>query len=83
MPEGIEVTVNGRAVRVAAGTSAVAAIALAGLAACRTSATGEPRGPLCGMGICFECRASVDGEAHVRTCQVVCKQGMVIATDAA
>jgi sarcosine oxidase subunit alpha len=35
------------------------------------------------MGICFECRALVDGEAHVRTCQVVCKPGMTIAIDAA
>jgi hypothetical protein len=83
MPEAIEVTVNGRAVRVAPGTSAAAAIALGGFAACRTSVTGELRAPLCGMGICFECRATVDGEAQVRTCQVVCRTGMVIATDAA
>ncbi|MGA2182447.1 MAG: (2Fe-2S)-binding protein [Bryobacteraceae bacterium] len=82
MPDGIEVRVNGRPVRVAAGTSVTAAIALAGFTACRTSVSGEPRAPLCGMGICFECRASVDGEAHVRTCQVVCKPGMAIATDA-
>ncbi len=83
MPEGVEVTVNGRLVRVAPGTCAVAAIALAGFTVCRTSVNGEPRAPLCGMGICFECRASVDGETHVRTCQVVCKPGMVISTDAA
>ncbi|MGA3027889.1 MAG: 2Fe-2S iron-sulfur cluster-binding protein [Bryobacteraceae bacterium] len=82
MPDGIEVAVNGRPVWVAPGTSVAAAIALAGFAACRTSITGEPRAPLCGMGICFECRASVDGEAHVRTCQVLSKPGMVIVTDA-
>lgn len=36
----------------------------------RLSVTGEPRGPLCGMGICFECRATIDGKPHVRTCQM-------------
>src|SRR5215470_1169611 len=30
----------------------------------RTSVSGELRGPLCGMGICYECR----NESHVRTC---------------
>jgi len=35
------------------------------MAETRTSVTGEPRGPLCGMGICFECRTA-SGE---RTCQ--------------
>ena len=82
MAEEIEIVVNGRPVRVAAGTSATAAILIAGFTATRTSVTGEPRGPLCGMGICFECRASIDGHAHVRTCQVICRPGMEISTDA-
>jgi len=81
MPEQIEVVVNGRDVRVAAGTSAAAAVVLAGFAACRASVSGEPRAPLCGMGVCFECRATVDGVAQMRTCQVACRPGMVITTD--
>lgn len=36
----------------------------------RRSVSGEPRGPLCGMGICFECRATVSGVPHRRTCQI-------------
>ena len=36
----------------------------------RTSVAGEPRGPLCGMGICHECRVTVDGEAHVLACML-------------
>ncbi len=81
MPDNIEVTVNGRAVRVAPGTTAAAAVALAGFTASRTSVGGELRAPLCGMGICFECRATVDGVAHTRTCQVQCKSGMAITAD--
>ena len=36
--------------------------------------------PLCGMGICFQCRVTVDGVAHVRSCQVVCREGMEVRT---
>ncbi|HBY64443.1 MAG TPA: hypothetical protein DEH78_31880, partial [Solibacterales bacterium] len=36
----------------------------------RTSVGGQPRAPLCGMGVCYECRATVEGVPHVRTCQV-------------
>jgi sarcosine oxidase subunit alpha len=82
MVDAIEVTVNGLGVRVAVGTTAAAAVISAG-AACRRSLMGESRAPLCGMGVCFECRATVDGVQHTRTCQVVCRNGMVITTDAA
>jgi NADPH-dependent 2,4-dienoyl-CoA reductase/sulfur reductase-like enzyme len=36
----------------------------------RTSVTGERRGPLCGMGICFECRCDDEQDRHRRTCQM-------------
>ncbi len=34
----------------------------------RRSVTGEPRGVLCAMGICFECRVTLGGAAHRRAC---------------
>ena len=80
MSEQIAVSVNGRPVTVAAGSSVAVAI-MAAVASCRTSVSGEPRGPLCGMGICFECRAQIDGAAHQRSCQIACKAGMEIKTD--
>jgi D-hydroxyproline dehydrogenase subunit gamma len=80
MPEPIEVKVNGTPVVVPSGATAAAAIALAG-AACRRSVSGELRGPLCGMGICFECRAAIDGRRYCRSCQVLCRPGMEIHTD--
>ena len=73
--------VNGKPVAVPDGTMVSAAVALAGVTAFRKSAAGEPRGPLCGMGICFECRARVDGVPHRRTCQLLCQSGMVVETD--
>jgi len=80
MPDKFTVKVNGAPVSVLAGTTAAVAIAMSGQP-CRCSVTGEPRGPLCGMGICFECRASVNGTPHCRTCQVLCEPGMEIRTD--
>ena len=52
-----------------------------GRPAARRSVGGERRGPLCGMGICFECRVTIDGERHRRGCQVLCREGMEVATD--
>ena len=51
--------------RVTPDVSIAAAILMSGRSATRRSVSGEPRGPLCGMGICFECRVTVDGERHV------------------
>jgi hypothetical protein len=47
---------------------------------CRFSVSGEARGPLCGMGICMECRATVDGVAQMRTCLLACAAGMEVVT---
>jgi sarcosine oxidase subunit alpha len=81
MPDPVKVTVNGVAVAVPAGAMVSAAVAMAGVSAYRRSVSGEPRGPLCGMGICFECRVTIDGRAHCRSCQVVCRPGMEVRTD--
>ena len=80
MPE-ITLFVNDSVVTVAEGTMISAAVMLAGETSFRKSVTGEPRGPLCGMGICFECRVTVDGEPHQRTCQTPCREGMKVETD--
>ena len=71
--------VNGAPVKVASGTTVAAAILMTGPLT-RRSVTGEPRGPLCGMGICFECRVTIDGMPHRRSCQVLCAEGMEVRT---
>ncbi len=82
MPEAITVEINGKVVRVTEGDMVSSALALAGEAAYRVSVSGEPRGPLCGMGICFECRVTIDGRAHRRACQTPCRPGMQVWSDA-
>ena len=77
----IEIEVNGRLQRVAAGTSLAAALFNAGNLALRRSVSGEPRGVLCGMGVCFECRVRIDGVSHQRACLVTVVHGMVVNTE--
>lgn len=67
-------------VEVEDGTTVAAAILKSNIAAFRRSVTGEPRGPVCGMGICFECRVTINGRLHRRSCQVYCEPGMVVQT---
>ena len=81
MPELVTLSVDGISVEMPAGSMVSAAILKMGRYVFRRSATGEPRGPLCGMGICFECRVTIDGEQHCRSCQTVCRDGMDVRTD--
>ncbi len=74
------VVVDGRPVQVDAGTTVAAALLNAGVTAFRHSVTGEERAPLCGMGICFECRVTIDGVEHCRSCQTLCADGMQVKT---
>ncbi len=82
MNDAIWVSVDGRSLEVRAGTLVAAAVerAAPGRGA-RVSPGGARRQPLCGMGVCGECRVSVDGQAHRLGCQTVCTTGMEILTD--
>ncbi|HEV8367650.1 MAG TPA: (2Fe-2S)-binding protein [Pyrinomonadaceae bacterium] len=81
MPDTVVVVVNGVLITMPVGSMVSAAILKAGVTGFRRSVTGQPRGPLCGMGICFECRVTIDLETHCRSCQTVCQNGMDIRTD--
>jgi sarcosine oxidase subunit alpha len=39
-----------------------------------------PRGPFCGMGVCYECRMKVDGVPNVRTCTAEATPGCRVET---
>jgi len=81
MPETVTLSINGVPVTVPAGTLVAAAVIISGRDSFRKSVTGQSRGPICGMGICFECRVTINGTAHSRSCQVPCQNGMDVRTD--
>ena len=81
MPTEFTVRIDGRKTAATAGMTVAGATAAAGVAACRTSVSGEARGPLCGMGICFECRVTINGQPNLRSCILACENGMEVRTD--
>ncbi|MCG8462200.1 MAG: FAD-dependent oxidoreductase [Holophagales bacterium] len=79
---GLCLEIDGRETLVAPGTSVAAAVwnRERGVVGLRRSVTGQGRGPLCGMGICFECRVELDGQVQARSCNVPCRDGMSVRT---
>lgn len=76
--EQVSIRVNGQERKVAADSTLAAALLEMGITSFRLSVTGEPRSPLCGMGICMECRVTVDGMAHTLACQTLVREGMTV-----
>lgn len=77
----VSVVVDGVVMYAAPGTSIAALLANAGMHT-RRSVSGEARAALCGMGVCHECRVTIDARAHQRACMAFVAEGMVIARDA-
>jgi len=67
--------INGRSIAVPPGSTVAAAMALAAMPTTRLSVSGEARAPLCGMGICQECRVRIDDRVRL-ACQTLCAAGM-------
>jgi predicted molibdopterin-dependent oxidoreductase YjgC len=75
----VEITVDGRRVRARAGDTLAAALLCAGVVPFRhTPVTGQPRSPLCLMGVCFDCLVEVDGAQNVQSCMVEVRDGMAV-----
>jgi sarcosine oxidase subunit alpha len=77
------IIVDGRQLSVEAGVSVAAALLDNGVRAFRHSVSGADRGPLCGMGVCYECRVTIDGIPHRRACLVTVSEGLEISTESA
>jgi D-hydroxyproline dehydrogenase subunit gamma len=74
----VSVRVDDRQFRVPDGMTLTAVLLQAGVRAVGVNpVSGAPRGPFCGMGICFECEVLVDGHV-VRACLTPATDGMVI-----
>lgn len=64
-----EITVDGRTVTALPGQSIAAALWGAGILAWRTTRnTSRPRGAFCGIGQCYDCLVTVNGEPNRRAC---------------
>ena len=77
----VGILVNGNEHRVRGDISLAAALLNAGHPAFRASVGGEPRGPVCGLGTCFECRVTINGVPGRRACLSTVREGMVVVLD--
>ena len=59
---------EGRSVKARKGQSIAEALLENGVTTFRKTRHGEDRGVFCGVGVCFECRAIIDGKPNTRTC---------------
>lgn len=71
---------DGREITAKAGQSIAAALIAAGVRSWRTTRVdGRPRGLFCGIGICYDCLAEVNGESGVRACLTEAHEGDRVA----
>ena len=75
------ITFDGRELPVEDGQTVAAALIAAGHRSWRTTRSGgAPRGAFCGIGVCFDCLATVNGRPNVRACLAAARPGDVITS---
>lgn len=74
----VQITVDGRTVDAHEGESVAAALMAEGPLAIRRTRDGDRRGVFCGMGVCFDCLAIVDGVPNTRTCMAWVREGTTV-----
>lgn len=73
----VTICFEGQRVDAEAGDSVAAALLAAGHRTLRTTpVSGAPRGPLCMMGVCFDCLVEIDGVGNRQACMVEVREGM-------
>ncbi|MEU3844253.1 (2Fe-2S)-binding protein [Streptomyces sp. NPDC028635] len=74
-------TFDGRTLTALPGQSLAAALWSAGILSWRTTrGTGAPRGVFCGIGVCHDCLATVNGRPNQRACLVAVRPGDTVTT---
>lgn len=75
----VTIFVEGRSVPAREGDTLAAALLNAQVVPFRrTPISGQPRAPLCLMGVCFDCLVNVDGAQNVQSCMVQVRAGMQV-----
>ena len=75
------ITFDGEELPVEEGQTVAAALIAAGHRSWRTTRSdGAPRGAFCGIGVCFDCLATVNGRPNVRACLAVARPGDAVTT---
>lgn len=81
-PPAVAIEVDGVQMQAYPGESLATALLAGGVRAFWRTQSGAPRGPVCNMGVCFECVVAVDGRPGVRACATPVREGMRVETGA-
>ncbi|MFC9998785.1 (2Fe-2S)-binding protein [Nocardia sp. NPDC127526] len=76
----LTITIDGVAVNGVHGQTLASVLLAADRSHWRTGPNGGRRGVFCGIGICFDCAATVNGIPDIRLCRRPARDGDVIAT---
>ena len=76
MRKKIKIIINGKETSASQGATVLASLVASG-----HLILNENRGPLCGMGVCYECQVSINGGPKQRACMAEVEDGMVVLTD--
>jgi hypothetical protein len=78
-PGALTVTIEGKPVEGIRGQTLAGVLLASGRLSWRTTSSGgRPRGVFCGIGVCFDCIAEVNGVRDVRLCQRRAVDGDVV-----
>ena len=78
--DSFEIEVNGRSLVANQGDSIAAVLLANGIRDFHHVEDGSPRGVYCGIGRCFSCLVTVNGQLEVRACVTPARPGMHIET---
>lgn len=79
-PHRLTVTVDGEPIEGLRGQTIAGILLARGRTAWRTTVAGRERGLFCGIGVCFDCVATVNGETDVRLCLRRARDGDTVET---
>ena len=82
MKERIKIKINGKEATACQGDTVLASLVASGHKILKKSRKlNENRGPLCGMGVCYECQVTINGVPNQRACMTEVKDRMMVWID--
>jgi sarcosine oxidase subunit alpha len=82
MKKEVKLVLNGKETTACLGDTVLAVLVDCGFKALKKSSKiNESRGLLCGMGVCYECQVSINGEPNQRACMTEVADRMEIVVD--
>ena len=78
MPSEFQFLFEGKPIAARNGQSVAAALIAVGERCLRFDEAGNPKGVVCGIGVCWECRCSIDGVPDTRACMTLATPGLVV-----